>query len=343
MHRASTQSPIPISFQQSRIACDRFKQLRAGLLTDSADVERAGQLAGCYFAQRLQGIPDSGGKHAWPPAEQLAVRIADVLSVQPPAEIEAVGEAAAQAVRPHVRSAEQDSDDVIDMLILVLDAANEAGDADSQAGKEVVEGSSSEHALEWADGLLRWLNHVPGFRDSVLLSLVLAPACHTLGRQLSDQEQQQQVLPNTCNGVRGADFMPVRRPLQSHQAAGLQPVATDARCMAIVVHRLAGVIRQGQHISPSLAACCTSKCRLARFWPTCCAMQSGPRHCPGPRPHHSQRGSRLHSSGTAPARGCVQAGPRSQVRRLITHVCGAVQAETCSHRHAVQRLHPSRL
>jgi hypothetical protein len=224
--------------------CDRFKQLRAGLLTDTAGVERAGKLAGCCFTQRLQSNTGSSSKHVWPPAEELAAHIADLLSVQPLAVGDSMRAAAAPSVQPHVQEqsvdVEQDDDHIMDMVMLVVNAAE-----DVQAGGDVSNGVGSERALEWVDSLLRHLNSVPGFRDSVLLSLVLSTASQRLGHEQADQKQQQQVLhAHSSSDSAAADFPPVRRPMQSHQAAGLERVATDASSMAIVAHRLPGVIRQ---------------------------------------------------------------------------------------------------
>jgi hypothetical protein len=213
--------------------CCRFKQLRAVLLTDSAEAVEAGSLAGCYAVHRLGGGSSNGSNGsaappAWQPPAQLAEHICRLLRVQPlpsgapSAPEEAVVEAAPALATVFAAAAaaagacqqpageqpeeqqqqreedeEEEGDDVIDMLLLVLDAADATAATNATASAAAGSGdngmiagsdsssisSSSCAALEWADDLLRHLNQAPGFRDTVLLSLVLGPGLQPLAQQ----------------------------------------------------------------------------------------------------------------------------------------------------------------
>ncbi|GAB4814971.1 hypothetical protein N2152v2_002017 [Parachlorella kessleri] len=109
----------------------------------------------------------------------------------------------------------------------------------------------SFNTLEWLDSLLRALNQVGGFRDTVLLSVVLglqpAAAASVMarlqqqeGRLLGQQGGQQAAQGQQGGGPR----WPIRRPLQSYQFRGTEQVAIRHDLAALVVHRLAGVIRK---------------------------------------------------------------------------------------------------
>ena len=241
---------------------------------------------------------------AWQPPPQLADHICRLLRVQPlpsgapapPAAVEeaapalaavfaAAAAAAAGAGQQHgtgqqqqlqlqqQEEEEEEGDEVIDMLLLVLDAAAAAAAATAGSDDDGIAGScasnggsggSSCAALEWADDLLRHLNQAPGFRDTVLLSLVLGPGQQPLSQQPLLVQEPPLLLPGRrpdapsaaapeaggaagAAGAGAADCPAVRRPLQSYQFAGLEQVAVDAHRPALVVHRLPGVIRQARH------------------------------------------------------------------------------------------------
>ena len=101
-------------------------------------------------------------------------------------------------------------------------------------------------ALQWTDSLIRCLDSLPGFRDMVLLSLVISPPPPPIefflplssGRISLLQEQ-----PVLLKGSDGSDGTGLRRPLQSYQFSGVEKVSVDEERVAVVVHRLAGVIR----------------------------------------------------------------------------------------------------
>ncbi|KAL4423937.1 hypothetical protein ABPG75_001238 [Micractinium tetrahymenae] len=268
---------------------DRFKQLRAALLTDSADVAQAGKLAGCYAVHQLDD---------WPAPASLAARICKLLQVRPWAAGGAAGpQPAAAAALPALATIlqaatagqgagtvaaagaaeEEEEEDVIDMLLLSMEAAsNSSGSSASNAhingavrpaaasSGEPADAASNDSnsstqasaALEWADAVLSHLNQAPGFRDTVLLSLVVGPGQQPLCQQpLLAQEQPLLACDSAperhqpCAAVQpaaaaaAADCPPVRRPLQSYQFAGQERIAVDAARPALVVHRLAGVIR----------------------------------------------------------------------------------------------------
>lgn len=264
------------------------------LLTDSAAAAQAGTLAGCYAAHQLGP--------AWQPAADLAAHICKLLRVQPlpppgaadaaPA-LAAVLTAAGQAAP--AAGEEEEGDDVIDMLLLVLDAANApAGGGEQDGGSEQDGGGSSLAALEWADSLVRALNQAPGFRDTVLLSLVLGPGEQPLALQPLLQQEQPLVQPGAAPGAApgsaaaGAAGCPaVRRPLQSYQFAGQERVAVDAAHPALVVHRLPAVIRcagkrprrcpfilpaPGRHLEPPPGCRLTAPCTCPRRVDRACKL-----------------------------------------------------------------------
>lgn len=296
----------------------RFKQLRAVLLTDSSAAACAGQLAGCYAVHQLG--------HGWQPAAELAARICTLLHVAAPlppggsdaapalaAVLAAAGQlqpraAAGQEGGPEEEE-EQEGDDVVDMVLLALDAANapvlsSTGKQDSSthdlpgAGSNAAP-SSSMAALEWADDLVQQLNQMPGFRETVLLTLVVGPGQQPcmeqpllVYNQPLLQPGQRQTDTQAAVGAAGsgagpqaaaagtaaraaaavANCLPVRRPAQSYQFAGLDRIAVAAHHPAIVVHRLPAVIRQAaagigevQH-ALRLTGC------MHDHAPTCCNM-----------------------------------------------------------------------
>ncbi|KAI7846349.1 hypothetical protein COHA_000186 [Chlorella ohadii] len=264
---------------------DRFKQLRAVLLTDLPATAHAGQLAGCYAVHQLGP--------SWQPPADLAARICSMLHVAPlplagsseaaPA-LAAVLAAAGQSQPPAaafgaaVGEEAEEGDEVIDMVLLALDAANapvlssdgeQAGSgalAPPGAGSSAAL-SSSLAALEWADDLVRLLNQEPGFRETVLLTLVVGPGqCAEQPLLVQDQPLLQPGQPQPYGSAAPAAAagtaasaaaleratavaaapvcLPVQRPAQSYQLAGLDRVSVDAHSPAVVVHRLPAVIRQ---------------------------------------------------------------------------------------------------
>lgn len=263
----------------------RFKQLRAVLLTDLPATAHAGQLAGCYAVHQLGP--------SWQPPADLAARICSMLHVAPlplagsseaaPA-LAAVLAAAGQSQPPAaafgaaVGEEAEEGDEVIDMVLLALDAANapvlssdgeQAGSgalAPPGAGSSAAL-SSSLAALEWADDLVRLLNQEPGFRETVLLTLVVGPGqCAEQPLLVQDQPLLQPGQPQPYGSAAPAAAagtaasaaaleratavaaapvcLPVQRPAQSYQLAGLDRVSVDAHSPAVVVHRLPAVIRQ---------------------------------------------------------------------------------------------------
>ena len=245
----------------------RFKQIRAVLLTDTSEVAQAGEQAGCYAVHSLAG---------WPAPQKLAARISQLLGLQAAATAAALAAAApalaavlqaAGAAGSAQQQAEEEGDDVIDLLMLALDASQAPGSSDggdastanSTAGGGISSSissiSSAVAMLEWADELLRCLNSVPGFRDTVLLSLVVVPGAQPLSTApLLQQEQallthgQPQAAAAAGSAAQAAAPLEngcwrVHRPLQSFQFAGQQEVEVDGQRPALVVHRLPGVIR----------------------------------------------------------------------------------------------------
>lgn len=363
------------------------------LLADSTEVAQAGKLAGCYAVHELG---------SWPAPAQLAARICKLLQVRPWAAGSAAGPQAAAALpalaavlqaaaagqgagvgvaAPEAGQEEEEGDDVIDMLLLSLDAAHAPGSGGTSridARMSIAEGgaaagghkpdaaaghgtsasgarSQARAALAWADELLSRLNQVPGFRDTVLLSLVVGPGEQPLSRQpLLAQEQpllpfeegpRQQpltALQPAAPSVAAAGCPPVRRPLQSYQLAGRHRVAVDGQSPALVVHRLAGVTRRVPRrpagwavlkvVSVCAAACCLHlrACVHAPSPDPCLRTQPNMRSAPSPRAQGGRRcgavpgrravarGGGLHPGRAPAARGGLQAGAGAQVWGLIS-------------------------
>ncbi len=94
-------------------------------------------------------------------------------------------------------------------------------------------------AMEWTDALVRRLDRAPGFKDTAILTLVTTPPggpSHSLPPTLT---QERAALPPIADagGV-------VVRPLQSFEYSGTERVEVDVAAPAVVVHRMAGVIRR---------------------------------------------------------------------------------------------------
>lgn len=300
---AHWQAPHPFLAQQHVLLIHppmtcRFKQLRAVLLTDSPAVAAAGGLAGCYAVQQL-GSSGSGSVVGSPaaaaaaaavdlaqPPATLAAQLCRLLQVKPlpppgaaqaaPALAAVLAAAAAGSQGGQQADDSEEGDEVIDMLLLCVDAATLAGGADgSAAGAAVADtAAAAVAALEWADDLLRALNLVPGFRQTVLTSLVLGPGQQPLAAQpllLEDQPLLQPGQPfdpaavaGAAAAVAAADCPAVRRPLQSYQFLGQQRVAVDGARPALVVHRLPAVVRRASQ-GVGRAACRAQLC-WGRVW-----------------------------------------------------------------------------
>lgn len=204
-----------------------------------------------------------------------------------PALAAVLGAAATAPPGSRQEAEEEEGDDVHDMVMVVLDAAcatgggsSSSGDSTGNSGAEsaqalaagaaaenrlgevegstVIDGdrfSSSTFALDWADSLLSQLGQVPGFKDTVLLSLVVGqrqgqgcaqapPHLLQQGPPLLVANQEQAAGERAAIGAAAGERLQVQRPLQSYQFAGLDQVKVDEAAPALVVHRLAGVIRQ---------------------------------------------------------------------------------------------------
>lgn len=111
-------------------------------------------------------------------------------------------------------------------------------------------------ALEWLDSLLQELWQQPGFRETVLLSVVLGPAA-TLPEPHCLPAAEQPAL-----ALAGAPDAPlVGRPLLSYRTRGGGPAAVDRQRPAVAIHHLPGVIRSGTPSPPAGAA--TAACQAA--------------------------------------------------------------------------------
>ena len=71
-----------------------------------------------------------------------------------------------------------------DMILLALDAHTLAAQPGGGRDNE----SATCGALEWMDSLVRELNRAPGFRDTVLLTLVLGPGTGPAAAPLEDED-----------------------------------------------------------------------------------------------------------------------------------------------------------
>ena len=228
------------------------------LLADTPAALQCGHKAGCHEVQALEL---SGSPPTWPDAGQVAARIARLLA--PDALLAAAvtassggdkndGEQEQQQQRggeggeadAGAGGEELDSDETVDMVVLALDAQHAPGSSGGARGSPASaaphdsEEGAAPPALAWVDELVRELNACPGLRQCVMLSLVLAPSAGAAPSPgLAPLPQTQPLLQL------GAGFLPLRRPRQSYQAAGLDAVEVEAGRPMLVVHRLAGVVR----------------------------------------------------------------------------------------------------
>jgi hypothetical protein len=146
------------------------------------------------------------------------------------------------------------------MIILMLDVeqAGMVGSMSSVARRSMLfESSGAAYAfersclaLDWLDALFRELNSATGFREGVLLSLVIGAGRGPLLQQTTAEQQSilqpvlwEMPLVAASGTVSAYDFQAIRRPLQSYQFSGMQRVQVDAARPAVGIHRLAGIIR----------------------------------------------------------------------------------------------------
>lgn len=211
----------------------RFLGLHAALWADSAAGAAAGTAAGCEASVVLPSRPAP---------RAAAQQICSLLEVAPLPKPDAATE------QRLARSTASSSADSPDMLILALSAeARGAGSSDGASteppSRSTAAGGTAEGAagaegrlLEWLDALVRELNQVPGFRETVLLTLVLGSGAVPPSSLALPPQEPSRLVPRGC--------APLSRPRQSYEFAGAQPVSVDVERPALVVHRLAGVIRR---------------------------------------------------------------------------------------------------
>jgi hypothetical protein len=105
-------------------------------------------------------------------------------------------------------------------------------------------------ALDWTDTLVKCLDSVPGFRDTVLTTLVVTPP--PLSPQLNADSSLPSILKRPLvqeqveldvRTTRSGEKVVLHRPLQSYQFSGMKHVQVDATRPAVVVHRLSGIVR----------------------------------------------------------------------------------------------------
>jgi hypothetical protein len=107
-------------------------------------------------------------------------------------------------------------------------------------------------ALEWTDSLLRCLDSLSGFRDTVLTTVVVTPPPSLPLKPDDEQNSASKILKrplpheqielDVSTGSNGKRIV-LHRPLQSYQFSGTKRVEVDAARPAVVVHRLPGIIR----------------------------------------------------------------------------------------------------
>jgi len=148
-------------------------------------------------------------------------------------------------------------DNESDMIILWmhLPEAAHRRQEEEEAGSETIDQACI--ALEWTDSLLRNLDSIPGFRETVLTTVVVAPPpqpsplpqLKTDGNSNSPApcllkhplaQKQVELEVRTSNSGKKAVL---HRPLQSYQFSGMKQVKVDTERPAVVLHRLPGIVR----------------------------------------------------------------------------------------------------
>ena len=188
-------------------------------------------------------LPEAGGEAALPGLAALAAPMPGSAAApqqqrqQQQQQQEGAGPQREQAAAP----GEEETDP--DMLMLFLDASPAA--AAGQPGADAAPAAAAAAALAWLDALLAALNRVEGFRDTVLLSVVLGAQPALAGRLVGRLAQERRRLLGAGAGEAGgaARRWPFRRPLQSYEFRGLEAVEPSTALAALAVHRLPGVIR----------------------------------------------------------------------------------------------------
>ena len=103
-------------------------------------------------------------------------------------------------------------------------------------------------ALEWTDALVRFLDAVPGFKDSTILTIVLTPPSQgdlviPLPVSLPQGQAELSVSIGKEENFSSGSGSKLQRPLQSYQFSGVERVNIDESKPAVVVHRCVGIIR----------------------------------------------------------------------------------------------------
>jgi hypothetical protein len=196
-------------------------------------------------------------------ATKLAQQVLDDLSVQPLEEYVAQADAECTTGATSAASTGQgvETKQTMDMdmvLVHARDISNSHGDA-PEWNVEV-----ARAALEWLDEFIRYLDTQPGFRDTVLLTLILGstenlPSALSLHSRCSTQPESgmRNNDDGSAKGVWPNGFckpVPKIRPMQTFQFSGANKVDVDLQRCALIVHRLEGVIRRDRVTSLDAAA-----------------------------------------------------------------------------------------
>lgn len=153
-------------------------------------------------------------------------------------------------VQLHSTAPHEDSTYDMVMILLSMNSSSlQCNGIDSQQHhqhqqheKGLIEGDATTtmdaacHAIYWVDTLLQRLDAVPGFKDTVLLTVVLGSSA----LPSNDNSMYNAVHTKTsiCNSVDG-----IKMPVQSYRCSGMEYVDVEEESPAVVIHRLSGIIR----------------------------------------------------------------------------------------------------
>lgn len=126
--------------------------------------------------------------------------------------------------------------EIPDMLLINLNTNVDVGNDQERCHAF----ESARSAVVYLNNLLKFLDEIPGFKETVLVSLVLGAnrtyPIEALVRYVQ-QKSQRAILKTDKNSNT------VCRPFQSFQFKGLNRVEVDPNSCSIVIHRLTGAVR----------------------------------------------------------------------------------------------------
>lgn len=230
----------------------RFKNIHVALVGNCSSLEAIGEGLGSHSTRVLP----LNAPQKWPQTERLAKELTSCLGVQPLEEYVA-------SFSLNKPLEDNESDMIILWMQLPEITHRQEEEEEDEASSEAIDQACV--ALEWTDLLLRSLDSIPGFRDTVLTTLVVTPPPPTpslktdgnsnipMPRLLQHPLAQEQIELDVRT-LNSGEKVVLHRPLQSYQFCGMKQVKVDTERSAVVVHRLPGIVRKDRVEELNVAA-----------------------------------------------------------------------------------------